>query len=363
MSAIVPTVAGYPAEFFVRGGMSIKSLTMQDVAKLLHWSIGRGGQLIPCYSPNYAIPALRTARFKFRVQPRYQAYSRIWTIGTRTISASGSLEYKVATPSGGTQKTYNALSGYTANNPILHYHDLSAQSSAETEISIDIENANASGTITVESIGCFDVPRLDLALAAYDYGVDVETLGHRQPIFYDDDGKGISSLATTSAEAFGLAHRTGMFHHAWPIVGDAGVYGISAAKTVTATAYDPVFKSAAGATRAAPQLARKERRDGAAGYTLKTINVGVLGAVTGGSGDVRFTMTNGATVTLNVTATATAFGGTSAGTWVTSTINVTTEDASTANGLRAAAWDLATIEARKNTSGTLYIAGVSMWGG
>ena len=360
MTAIVPMIPSYPAEYFVRGGSTVKSLTMQDAAKTLMWAIGRGGQLVPCYSPSYSLASGATARFKFRVQPRYQAFSRLWTVTARGASGNAGLSFNTAVPAGGSAKYHNTGVTRAGVSPVIHYHHLSSQSSSETELSIDIDNDGAVGLV-IESIGCFEIPRLELALGASDYGVDVETLAHRQPI-YDGAGKSVGGLYDTANAAFNIAQRNGMFHHAWPII-TSGAGTTSATRNITSTSYVTLWSSAGGVTRTAPQLARKRDRDGVSGYDLRSVAVGALAAVSGGTGNVRFTMTNGSSIELTISSTDTTFGGTSAGSWQTDSVSVDAEDLNSSNGLRDSTWDLATIEAKKNTSGTLYLASVSMWGG
>lgn len=364
MTASVPVFPQYPAQFFVRAGEVVKGLTAQNVGATAMFASSRGAQLIPCFTPgdlSVPIAASATAYFKFRTQPRYQAFNRIWTLLGRS-DANVVQQVTVAAPiSGGTDRVYYA--GTTRDNiaPFAYNEFLAAQSASTTTLTFKVANASGANFF-IDSIGCFEAPRLNLDLSvSADGAVDLQTLSHRQPI-YEATAKSLKGVSEAIVVARDAARRVGMFQHAWPIITGSELTQVF---NTTSTSPIKIFETAAGTgvARTPFFLGRRMRRSSISGADVLTINVAVLGHVTGGSGDVIFTMANGATTTLNVTTSGATFGGTGAGSWTAGTIDIDTEDLAASDGLLGSTWDSCTIEARKNTSGTLYIAAISMWEG
>jgi hypothetical protein len=347
MSARVILTPSYPNEGIVRNAAPVSARTWQNIAQNINYALGSGMQLIPCHVPHggSAVVAKNSSvDFHYRVEPRAQAMARVWTVVTQP-TAGGRAQFTMQSPagSGTTVTAYSADRGTLT--PVLYTQTLSSQSSAEAELSmrIAVGNGASDNDLQVMGIGCFEIPRAVLAQSTTDYGVDIESCGHRQPI-YDATSAYLSVTGcTTSLYQARIASRRSFLQQAWGS-------STSLAWSTTSTSYANVTEGAV------PILGRKLYN----GETTRNMRYKVYARHSAGgvSCSVRLTMANGATTTSTFTPT-TSF------TWLPSsaaTIAVHSEDLDASDGRRSTTWDTATIDAKLDSaSGTLYIASVCAW--
>lgn len=303
-------------------------------ARCLNWLLGRSRCLIPATRvEGSGIAASATATFRVQLWPRAQARFRLWHVVIRAgvgDSATGTF----TDPSGGALDwTYYDVdpSARVVTTGFFHVETLpSPWSSTPVADAFTVSNdASSDGPVYVESVQCWELPRLRLNADAADLGVDVDTLGAGLPI-YDDVGESIGGVARGIGTAQ-LYDRRALFYWLRPANG-----GGAEVKSGTWTAlYEegPVLQ---------PSMQFRAE-------TLRPCDVYVSAYCDSGTaGEIRFTMTSGDALTLAISATSS--------TWVSGTIDVYAEDLSTSDGRRSTTWDIATVEVRRTSgAGSVWI--------
>ena len=173
MSATVPAARTIVRQFDVATGLAVRARTWLDAAELANWCGGNGETLVPAYQPEQTVPAGGTRVFRYRVTPPGRAVRRVWVLyleGNSAISIVGNVGPSVdyITDSGGTWVRY--------------VEDLTAKSTALQEISLTITNAASSASLEVNSIACFEDPRIVLDKDATDLGVELTSVAVREPL-------------------------------------------------------------------------------------------------------------------------------------------------------------------------------------
>ena len=130
----------------VRNGEPVSYRTYAQMARLNDWTLGQGGVEINGYSPQVTLTAGTKYEFKYRTNPRYQALERRWNI--RGITTSGVATVAIEAPSGGTSHSFRAVDRTDAVETWSFVEALSAQSAAETEITLAITATGADVKIT-----------------------------------------------------------------------------------------------------------------------------------------------------------------------------------------------------------------------
>ncbi len=331
MSGRVPTQRYEPSPEEILIGAPVSSgRQWLPMAHLANWLNGSGAELVPTSTVAGIMAGSQTRVFNFRAYTREQAIERVWTLMVRADAASAFESITIKAPaSTGTAMTVSVSAGRDTSQPIIYREILSTQTSAVTNLSIEVTTSLPSIDffITVDSIACTELARPLLAEDTTDNGVNTETERPRERIYgvLHASATGVVNASLTDIRRVGLYHWSG-----------AGV-------TTTSTSY--VDLVALPVPVLAPLLT--------SGQTTGSVYWSAYAKVSGGSGDVRLSY-HSTTDSVNVTATSFA--------WTTPrAISIDCEDMTTADGRRAAAWDTVLPSVRKNTSGTMYIDAVSVW--
>lgn len=348
MTARVIVTPQYPSEAAVRCAAPVSARTWQNVAQNVNYALGHGMQVVPLHTPqtgSMSVPKNSNREFHFRVEPRAQAMARVWSIVAQP-SGVGRGQYTITAPAGTGTSVVAYASDRDTMSPVTYVEYLSAQSAAETDLSIRIAVANAAADqdLQVLAIGCFEIPRSQLAQNATDYGVDIETLGHRQPI-YDATSAyvSVSGVSSSLYQARQSCRRSFLQQS----------YGSD-----TTTAWSTTSTSYADVTEGAVPMLNRYLYNGDNQRPAR-FKVYARHSAGGVSCSVRLTMSSSAGTT-----TATFTPGTSFAWWPASaaSIDIDAEDMDDSDGIRSGVFDNARIEAKLDSaSGTFYIGAVSVW--
>lgn len=337
---IAPLLLGHGGVYSakpVRGGASQWAAYAQYANHLL----GRGGALIPHAMVAQTLTGGATETLRFKVFPRYACRRRLWFStyqGASKAAVAGTVTF--TDPSAGTSVARFSIA---ANGSYVHVHveDVAAPSASETAIAPTWAlAASPTGVPVLLHVACYEIPRTELALDANEYGVDLTSCYAGRPI-YTTTGKGIGAVSTAVQQAQTVAQRAGAFHFAR----DTGE-----ALSTTAAAYTPVFL----ADSVPVHLGRKLYTTS----TVRTLQVRAYcraGATT--VGKLRFTMTSGDSVVLDITSGMAAA-------WLTGELDVDCEDLSVSDGRRSARDDKCTIDwYRVSGANSVYIESISIGNG
>ena len=301
--------------------------------------LGRGGVLIPVSLCNATLDRNATTTLRFRIFPRYACRRRLW-VSVYRAAVSSNVGIRFTDPSAGTSDLVISPTSTATRFTHLHVEDVAAPSASETAIAPTWTELNDKVDPVLESVACFELPRTDLTLDANEYGVDVGSCDPGR-IVYVATGKGVGAVSTAVQQADTIAQRAGLFH--WAV-------GTNYAKSSTAAAYENVFL----ADSVPVFLGRKQY----ATSTVKKLQVRAYcraGATT--VGKVRFTMTSGASVVLDITSGMAAA-------WLSGDLDVDCEDLSVSDGRRSARYDKCTIEFyRVSGANSVYVESISIGNG
>lgn len=321
----------------------VRSLSAVDMARLHNWLMGYGAQVVPECSPNIELVKSSELVFRFRTRPRYQALERRWFIRARAAVPTTLGAMSVEIPSGATAVTRAIVSPRSTTETHEFVESLSSQSETEGELTVAI-TADESGLI-LESISCWEVPRVSLVEATSgDRGVEAARLASGAKI----QRNRLESIFLATEDPALVARRASLFQYALPAT-VGGATSTAHVLAITSTSYVGVF-GASGI----PVLLRKDLR----GDLSANITGKVYAWVSGGTGNVRISSSKfGASTAATISTTTPA--------WSSAiTAEFDSEDLDASDGIQtdaAAGPDYLQIEARKNTSGTLYLASASGW--
>lgn len=238
-------------------GKAVRSPHLFDVGAQANWLNGRASVLIPLFDPFITVNAGATATMRWRVETRYAAIQLIWLVFARSLDGTGRASaVQLAAPTGTTLTSRVAAAAREATAPLVLVQNLASQNASEVELSLDVKAIDFN--CEVYGVACFEMPRLNLAQDANEYGVDLLTLGARQPIYDGAAGQSIDAVAEAVKRAKNIARRNGMLMWAVPEA--------SALTTTSAVLVDL-------ATVDAPALARCLFRDPATGLAELTRTV------------------------------------------------------------------------------------------
>lgn len=115
------------------------------------------------------------------------ALARVWRIGTYSTGA----DRCTVSINGGASVAVNGAPGIYGQQEII---ETVTRASSATESTLAF--TWVAGTVRITHISCIEMPRADLELNTTDYGVDVDSLAARDPI-YQTDYESIYGLANT----------------------------------------------------------------------------------------------------------------------------------------------------------------------
>lgn len=356
MSSTVPSQRTSLSYDHVVAGAPVSALDMQAVQETLMWCYGRGSSLVPAMRPRSggAIAVGTSQTYRFWVKPRYAAVRRMWVVyvnGGGTNTATGTI-----VAGSGSTVSFSAFSDRNHCVPILYQEDVGTQTATAKEISITV--ASVTGTVYVDSLQCWEIPRASLAAGSTEYGIDKTTLASGEPI-YSVATKSIDGLHQRLNDGWGVTNRGGHFH----FVTDSGSgEGQDLASATIVNKYSTTVSTTSNSflKSGIPLLERRYYIPGSASAsTTKTIYFkGLVQCATAGvTGHLVVTMTNGSSGSVTFDSTSYA---TSAWTPATS-FDVQVEDETDAAGLQGGAWDIATVTFyRTGSAGTIYLSAFSI---
>ena len=320
----------------VLAGNVVSAADWAAAGSLSNWLIGKGRTLVPMYHPGQGTLTwagttggsgnnLYPFAFRYLLQPSYQAIERLWVFD---YESEGPVAVSIA---GGASTPYGA-DGISSFD-----EDLSTQSASEDDTVVGISTVE---DLTIHSIGCWEYPRQFLEDNANELGTIVERLRRGQPITNQSVQRMRAVAAATTA-----GKRT-HFHWAVPYA-ISGSTATTYVRSTTSTSFTTLF------TDACHVLGRQT----GVGDTTRSVKAKVYAWVTGGTAEVRMTSDVHGQTSNTVTISSTSPAWSSEITGQT----VDAEDMSTDDGRRGGAWDGVSIQYRKVTSGTVYVASATIY--
>lgn len=338
MVARVPRTFSQPSRLGIASGKPVRGVQMTGVADALAYLMGRGNVLLPATHPEgTAIAIAATATYHLQLFEKAQAKHRVWFL--RPLTTSGVAYGTFTDPSGGTA-TFTVYESAApeyrvANTGLFHVETIdTARVNGPTAVAVTVANdATSTGTIVMQALACFELPRQTLEGDATDLGADPDTVRADLPIF---DAPYLS--------IGGLSRAIGNAQLYDPRVLFAYLRKSGDGLDCKSASYAAVFDE--GPCIQPSHQFRGETVRSVTAYVYAYCDVGTVG-------QLKFTAASGGTVGFNVTATT--------GTWHTASFNVYAEDLSTANGLRAATEEIVTVlEQRASGAGSMYVETVML---
>lgn len=311
MTAPLPRVGlfrvdpNYAADVLI--GRPVRAQTHDTLARLVQWVRGRGRCLVPAFHPRFELVAPASSICRFWVAPSGPAIARVWLVDVRASTKTGAAQFQADGDLG--RFVVRSVDGRSANARTAIVIDYDAtQGTTAQEISLAI--AALVGTIRVESISCYELPRAALdPTSGYDLGIDLDSFYPRRDVYESDTG-GLHEMAVaidgTDTRRCGHAY----FWHETGIVTTSG-------------AYVDVF------LKPIPLIASKDR----IANTTRTIEFNAYGYASNGTttGDIRMKDTAGnfsTPISIPLLGTTGAWRG-------VQSMAFLCEDPSTSNGVRA----------------------------
>lgn len=317
----------------VRSGDPIRGALWAPVGSALGFALGSPRTLIPWCSPDWVMWSTDgTQTLSFRAFPSIQATHRMWKV-VIADTAEDELASGVVTftdPSGGSS-TLNLDSGARV---LTHVETVVSRTSAEATLSVTVSLSK--DFCLVAGISCVELPRRELAVDAIDLGIESASLVGGAPILGGVTGHSLGAIPDALSAAL-VRGRRHIVQWARP--------------ATTADAWSTTSSSYVDTPVAGLEILERHLYAGD-GSGAAAAAVRALAWVSGGTGDLEIATAVG-TETIAISATSP--------TWVSGTLPIDTEDMTTADGRRSAAQVL-TVQARKNSGGTLYLAGIGVFG-
>lgn len=344
-AARVPVYRAQPVPGPIVVGRPVSHAAWRDTWVNSHYVLGGGRQIVPWFSPNVTIAAGANHTLRFRVRGSYAAVMRRWSVMAIAPGKSGTPEIILTMPAGGVSATARVFGAFRETQGVAHVDELlTGVSSAEVEASINIAVSDSDAAIL--GVGCVEYPRLSLALSAVgetgDDGVDPDTV---RP------GEDLQTAAYKSIEGVVEAQANSLKSLRRHLIQWARAESTAEAKAY-ASGWADHFLLPIPALGELPY----------SGDTAVTVHARVLAATTaGGGGEFRFNTVSGGTAVATITGIAgTTFAWYPSTAGAPASFTIHAEDLATADGRRGAAWE--TIQGQgQRTSGTLYVAAVSVW--
>lgn len=290
MAVGVPLNRGTVDRSRAQVGKATKAAELFQTSNVLHHVVGRGGILVPAYTPGSNILSIANTNFltAFWLPSRYQAISQMWWLG---ISGDGEIDVTVSTSADtGPTRTYQLES---RDEESFQQYEFERSAHGTTPNAHTLQLLPTTASFARWNTGCvWEMPRAELATDANDRGTDPLALANGQPF----STRNTSNLRAALADPVGFGKRV-FFHWAVPY-SIAGSTNAAYAKSVTG-ATSPSATSVLSTYL--PILGRKRYR----GETTVDVKMRVFGWVTGGTGEVQFDTNKAGTVGTPVTFTNT----------------------------------------------------------
>ena len=338
MVARVPRTFSQPSRLGIASGKPVRGVQMTGVADALAYLMGRGNVLLPATHPEgTAIAIAATATYHLQLFEKAQAKHRVWFL--RPLTTSGVAYGTFTDPSGGTA-TFTVYESAApeyrvASTGLFHVETIdTARVNGPTAVTITVANdATSTGTIVMQALACFELPRQSLEGDATDLGADPDTVRADLPIF-DAPYLSIGGLSRA--------------------IGNAQLYDPRVLFAYLRKAGDGVDCKSASYTSIFDEGPVVQPSHQFHSETLRSVTAYVYAYCdVGTAGSVKFAATSGDSVSISVTATT--------GTWVSGSFDVYAEDLSTADGLRAATEEIVTVLAQRTSgAGSMWIETVML---
>lgn len=317
-----------------------RGITQQQLAQQVNHVLARGTELVAGHVVNKTLTAGTAYRFSYRIQPRFQAVERVWSIDARCAESPATISVSIDGGSAVVRPATNELSTTTLPVTIVQKN---SQSSAEATTTLDITPGGKD--VTIWSISCMEVPRPIFDDGTSEDGTEVGGFTAGQPAAKS----AFTNLVDVLSDGSKIGRRCTLSH--WGVPHNAGGSPTTTfAVAITSTSYVDIWHSSLW-------LPALDRKIGPADTTA-VVAVKLFAWVTGGTGDFQVITDAGTSSGVSISSTTPA---------ITSAASATLdcEDLESADGRQTAAspdFDEIRIQARKNVSGTLYIAGRSVIG-
>lgn len=313
----------------ILSGEPVSGSDWSTLGGLANWCNGHGGMVVPWAACGITIGSGSTVTLPFYIAPKKTAVQRVWAVNVRAGTAGATLTFTDSSSTAHSARV--APTVRTARrNAMVFAEDLSAKTNTAGGATVSLEATG--GTLTVESIACYEQTRGVLAASTDDYGVDLTTLRTRQPIA-DLDYQSVAGVM----DAYKNLDARRPCYYQWSVP-EANALEFTSGSYVDM--YSPLTIPVCGVI---PTL----------NDTKCQVTVCAYAKVDSGKGLVRFTSDQaGGSAVVDVTSTSFA--------WVTGSVQVDSEDLTTADGRRSAVWEGIQVECSDNTATTLSVAGIAI---
>lgn len=327
----------------IRSGAAVRGPTWYGVAQLNNHTLGRGGMLVPAYSPGVALTAGTTYLLAYWVLPRYQALERCWQILGRGATATNTLA--IEAPAGVTARDAVAYTEEEDIQPVRFIETIGAQSEAEAELELELTPTSGGSNVNLDSVCCYEVPRAALAIG--DSGDRGHGLVDTLPGQLIDAGA-ISPAVATLYNDQAIGRRVSLVQWAVPYSA-GGSTTTSFAASTTSSSYQDLWDDGI------PVLARQLDRSATTGAIVARFLAWTDGTGTGG--EIRLSSSvHGASSTASVSNSVTS------PTWTDPVVlEVDCTDLTAADGRRSSAWDELQVQYKADGTTTLYLASASVY--
>lgn len=310
----------------IKVGLEPTSLFWADVGETVNFLRGTGLQLVPAHYPGIELSS-GSETLRYRVLPSGRAVTRVWVVRIRSLDVPRA----VATVSadGSTARTIvgSALIGDPGATAVIVANV--AKASVATDITCTITRVE--GTVIIDSVECWELPRAALTLDATDLGVDVRSLEPDRPIV-DRDYESLGGIGVALAGADG--RRGGLL--SW--------WGPVCSFTTAASLFT------AGIPVVPPKVGPNDTTRAAVPW-----NVYARVSAGGTVGRVRAVDAAGG-VSAWVAITSTSYG------WIEGTIPLLCEDMSAVDGLPGAGWETLNFEFERTAgAGSIQTTGANAY--
>jgi hypothetical protein len=312
----------------VKVGLDPRSRFWNDLGALVNYVRGVGSVLVPAHCP-LITKTSGSESLLYRVRPSGRAVTRVWVVKIRA-GATPSASATVAAD-GETARSVVA-SAYTTEGDGIVVLASGTATKTEAESTLTLTVTWVSGTVIIDSVECWELPRAQLTKDATDLGIDLGSLEPDRPIL-DRDYESVGAIDAALQPANG--RRCGLMSWWGP--------------TATFTTADTLFESAVRIVP--PKVGRSD--------TTRTCDWNVYARVTNGTttGRVRVVRRDG-TASAWVNITSTSFG------WITGTHAFECEDMADAEGIPAGGFETVNFELERTAgAGSIEVTGANVFDG
>lgn len=308
----------------IQVGSAVRGPTWRNVAELAHWARARGLCIVPGTFCGRRISS-GSETFHYAMRPSPWAIGRIWGIQAHGVSGPAEITVTIGTAGPFTYTVDDTT--WLGAAPILIAEDLSAKITAITDTTVVI--ARVSGTVQVDTVCAFEIPRFGLDLDTTEYGVSLESLFSQDAIY---DAANVSAHAVAELVDDLNPRRIYLQH-----------YGNTWA--TSSASYQNMF------SLAPPMLGQK-----VSSASTETVSWRCYARLTAaGDGDIQVSTNSGNTDSVNITNTSFALT-------TTSTVAINVEDPTKDDGLPAGTRETLQVQGRVNSGGgDIEIRGAYVW--